>query len=55
MEQGINAGCKLQFWLLKLLQVFEVPRDIDRRVWYAFNIKEGDRIEVVNRNTDAIP
>ncbi|MBQ6095807.1 MAG: S8 family serine peptidase [Lachnospiraceae bacterium] len=39
----------------KLLQVFEVPRDIDRRVWYAFNIKEGDRIEVVNRNTDAIP
>lgn len=39
----------------KLLQVFEVPRDIDRRVWYAFNIKEGDKIEVVNRNTDAIP
>ena len=39
----------------RLLQVFEVPSDIDRKVWYAFNIKEGDKIEVVNRNTDLIP
>ncbi len=39
----------------KLLQVFKAPRSIDRRVWYAFNIKEGDRIEVVNINTDAEP
>ncbi|MBR4733903.1 MAG: cellulose binding domain-containing protein [Lachnospiraceae bacterium] len=39
----------------ELIQVFEAPSSADRKVWHAFNLREGDVVETVNRATDLTP